>query len=138
MNDCQEWTRSLNSSGYGRTNTKINGQWKRVAAHRLAFCKHYNLTVHELETMDLHVLHTCDNPRCVNPKHLFLGTHQDNMQDCKQKGRMNRATGSHNGNAKLTEDQRQTIIKSTEGSVLLAKRYGVHRSTIAQIRRQTK
>jgi hypothetical protein len=49
------------------------------------------------------VCHTCDNPRCVNPWHFFLGTQADNMQDCKRKGRTRASRGSENPHAKLTE-----------------------------------
>ena len=45
----------------------------------------------------LHVLHICDIPLCVNPDHLFLGTHQDNMDDKERKGRGNQPTGDRNG-----------------------------------------
>lgn len=76
--DCWEWQRSLNNGGYGRSH--FNG--KQIKAHRLSFL----LTHHEIPEGML-VLHKCDNPKCVNPDHLFLGTHYDNMQDMKAKGR---------------------------------------------------
>jgi hypothetical protein len=79
-NECWEWTASCRSNGYGAFKTKE----KTHGSHRLS----YELT-HSIITDDkLKVCHTCDNRKCVNPSHLFLGTQKDNMQDCKAKGRL--------------------------------------------------
>lgn len=56
-----------------------------------------------------YVLHHCDNPSCVNPKHLFLGTQTDNMQDMMSKGRKTYVFGEANGAAKLTKEQALSI-----------------------------
>lgn len=74
---CWLWTASTDSKGYG----KIGVAGKTVAAHRVAWF----LTYGEWPTKD--VLHHCDNPRCVRPSHLFLGTQLDNMRDMVSKGR---------------------------------------------------
>lgn len=75
---CWEWTASLNSKGYGR----MNMQGRTGLSHRLSWLIHFS------EIPDgLDVLHHCDNPKCVNPNHLFLGTHSDNMRDMVKKGR---------------------------------------------------
>lgn len=75
---CWNWTKSVSMDGYGKL--KRNGITLR--AHRVFYEAHVG------PIMDgLHVLHRCDNPLCVNPEHLFLGTRSDNMQDMNQKGR---------------------------------------------------
>jgi hypothetical protein len=84
--DCWIWTGSLDHDGYGRF--WLNS--KTIQAHRVA----YLLFCGEIDT-GLWVLHSCDNPPCVKPDHLFLGTHQDNMDDKSMKGRQ--ATGLRNG-----------------------------------------
>lgn len=58
-----------------------------------------------------HVLHECDNPSCVRPDHLFLGTHQDNMRDRGLKGRTNKPNGTQNGSAKLTDESVRELRK---------------------------
>jgi hypothetical protein len=78
QNGCWEWKNYCNKDGYGRV--RYNG--KKHLAHRVSyeiFKKPFNKS--------LLVCHTCDNPSCINPEHLFLGTHQDNVSDCKNKGR---------------------------------------------------
>jgi len=92
---CHEWTGYKTSLGYGMF-------WlgKVVSAHRAAWM------LHKGEPPTKHVCHSCDNPSCVNPDHLFLGTHQDNMRDMRAKSRGPAPLpGSKNPQAKLHESQ---------------------------------
>lgn len=75
---CWNWTANKDHNGYGMF--KINGKDRK--ASRVA----YTIVAGEI-TGNTHVLHKCDNPSCVNPDHLFTGTHQDNMKDKMRKGR---------------------------------------------------
>jgi len=95
---CWLWTAATNSDGYGLWH--IAG--KTVQAHRAS----YAYTKGPIPK-GLHVLHSCDNPTCVNPAHLSLGTNQTNVDDSVSKGRNCR--GTRNGNSKLTEDQVRQI-----------------------------
>lgn len=88
----------------------------------------------------LHVLHSCDNPRCVNPSHLFIGTDQDNADDKISKGRQGAARGERNKGCKLTNKQVLEIrrvhnkcLGSKNGTKNLASKYNVHPSTIQRI-----
>jgi len=84
--DCWLWKAGTSAHGYGRF--WVNGG--NVQAHRFA----YELTNGPIPDC-LSALHSCDTPGCCNPKHLFLGTQKDNMQDAVAKGRM--ATGDRHG-----------------------------------------
>lgn len=106
-----------------------------------------NMSAHRWIYMHLHgplpsrikVCHTCDNPQCVRPDHLFEGTHSDNMKDCAAKGRMNYQIdptiiqGENNGQARLTADDVRAIRASNESMAALAIRYGVGHTTIRHI-----
>jgi hypothetical protein len=85
---------------------------------------------------DKWVLHTCDNVLCVNPKHLFLGTAQDNTDDMIAKGRKFLTKGTTNGQCKLSDAQVRSIRKQHAKGVLqykLAEKYGVCKQTISLI-----
>ena len=82
---------------------------------------------------DKQVLHTCDVPLCVNPEHLFLGTHQDNMDDRGNKNRQAKGTRQHL--SKLSEQDVLAIRSSNSNSRTLAKLYGVHQTTICDAKR---
>lgn len=90
--DCWIWTGSKTVKGYG----KLGRNGKTIAAHV------YMLEQLGIDRNGLHVLHKCDNPPCVNPSHLFLGTHADNMRDKLRKGRSNNPIGERVGLAKMT------------------------------------
>jgi len=92
---CWEWSGAKNLAGYG----KVTWSGKTIAAHR-AFWEQYNGPAG-----DACVLHRCDNPACVNPDHLFLGSQSDNVRDMDDKGRrvVGFAAGERCHLAKLTE-----------------------------------
>ena len=78
---CKLWKKGKNKQGYGQ-------RWyagKNVLAHRAAYCGANGLTLEDIKGKV--VRHTCDNPTCVNPKHLLLGTQLDNVRDCIERGR---------------------------------------------------
>ena len=130
--DCWEWTASKNTKGYGQFMYKIKGRRIHGMAHRFSFIIHKGKI-----PKGMCVLHHCDNPGCVNPKHLWIGTNQDNMDDRNRKGRQAHLRGSASGLSKLVEEEVieiKNIIK--EGKLFypeIAKLYGVCRSTIAAI-----
>lgn len=85
------------------------------------------------------VLHTCDNPSCVNPNHLRGGTQQDNVDDMFTKGRANKATGIRTGKAKLTEAQVVEIrgLRANTSQTLdsIGARFGVSAATVSLVAR---
>jgi hypothetical protein len=124
---CWYWTAGLTGSGYGAYYPRANHQ---VLAHRYAYRRaHGRIPRGKL------VLHTCDNPRCVNPKHLFLGTHGDNARDRASKKRG--AIGERVWTNKLTEKQVRTIrrrLRTGEAGGVLAAEFGVTDVMISRIR----
>jgi len=126
--DCWEWTSCRNRDGYGQF--RFNGLMKR--AHRVAWC----LTFGKIPK-NICVLHRCDNPGCVNPSHLFLGTHQDNMADMAKKQRCYRPSGESHHKAKLTKNDVRKIRKIYADGQLFQKEisemFDVDRTTISNI-----
>lgn len=79
------------------------------------------------------VLHKCDNPLCVNPEHLFLGTHAENMDDMRRKGRSTH--GVKSARAKLSAEQVREIRNTPVSNKIMADRFGVANITVSQIRK---
>jgi uncharacterized protein (DUF433 family) len=125
--DCWEWQASFsNAAGYGQF--WLNGT--QVRAHRLAYQMERGPIPEGLV-----VRHRCDNPSCVNPAHLELGTHKDNSADRVNRGRSNSPIGERHGHCKLTEQQVLEIRASAEPQHVLAERYGVAQTRISAILR---
>lgn len=125
--ECWPWTGACFKDGYGAI--KLRGRMCR--AHRLS----YELFVGPIPE-GAFVCHTCDNPSCVNPKHLFTGTHKENMADMIAKGRQYRMAGLDHPNTKITHDQMDKIRAArASGRTLssIAAEHGVGYTTISRI-----
>ena len=126
-NACWEWGGRINDGGYGFVMFK--GRY--VMAHRKAWERH-NGPIPE----GLVVCHKCDNRRCINPHHMFLGTDADNVADMDAKGRRVVLRGSKNGTAKLNEEsvlKVKALLRDGSGLPEIAERFGVSVSTISLI-----
>ena len=120
-----EWTASTVEGGYGRV---LNKSRQLALAHRVS----WEMAVGPIPK-GLHVLHRCDNPPCVRPSHLFLGTQADNVRDMVNKGRDVQLTGESHWKVKLTEAKvREARRRCSEGETKkdLAKEFGVSHSTM--------
>jgi hypothetical protein len=135
--ECLEWTGSINGAGYGEL----------YLAERYAAGLPFYVRVHRwvLEQIcgpldvGLEACHTCDNPPCINPEHLFPGTHRENALDRMSKGRPSGGAsypGEKHHRAKLTEsDVRRMLAEREKGATYpeLMKEFGVGKSTVADI-----
>lgn len=122
-NDCWLWTAYIDKNGYGTF--KLKGVSYR--SPRIAY-----FIANSVDPGKLIVCHTCDNPSCVNPDHLWLGTAVKNAKDCVQKGR--RPKREQHGRAKLTEKDVREILASDEVQQILADRFDVCQSVISSIK----
>lgn len=118
---CWEIQGYLDKDGYG----EVSGR----RAHRVA----YELFIGEIP-QGLLVCHKCDNRRCCNPDHLFLGTQKENVADMIRKGRKDPRYGERNTQNKLTEQEVLEIYYSTEVQRIVALKYGIDQSTVSNIK----
>lgn len=115
---CWEWTLAPLRSGYGRLTIGAG----TVLAHRLS----YQLNVGPIpDGMD--ILHSCDNRMCVNPEHLFPGTHRDNMDDMVRKGRQF---------SKLSISEQAEIVAAPSVTLALAQKHNISRNRLYSLRKE--
>ena len=134
--DCWLWTGAIkNKSGHGVMGMglpkKVN---KLIPAHRLSYLL-FNGSI----PGGLEIRHTCDVASCVNPEHLIPGTHQDNLQDARERGQLGkgRNSGEMNGsNCKLTTEQVLAIRDDPRTTTKLGEIYGVSSMQISLIKRR--
>ncbi len=124
-NECWEWQGAKDHKGYGRSYYK----GKTVSASRLSW-----ILEHGDIPEDMHVLHTCDNPVCINPNHLFIGTNLDNKIDQQNKGRTSH--GEQHWNHKLNAEKVIGIRVMKQCKIrtgLIAKFYSISMSTVCDV-----
>jgi len=128
--NCWNWNRAIDSSGYGAV--KYCG--KKHNVHRLVW-----MLLHDNLEKGICVCHKCDNRKCINPDHLFIGTQSDNMKDCVNKGRYfsNVIRGEKNSWSKLSSKQVIEIRQLKESKKIsnkeIAKQYKVGYTAISKI-----
>lgn len=126
--NCWPWQGHKTSQGYGRLTAEGRNWW----AHRLA----YESAKGSLPewSFEAEVQHSCNNPCCCNPRHLWLGTRKDNMKTASEQGTLSRK-GIKNGNFKLVPEQIIAIREDKRPSRAVAKDYGVEKTQILRIRK---
>lgn len=131
--ECWEWQAFVCPRGYGRFSAGRGRARRIVLAHRVAFVLGHGVVPADPAVQ---VCHRCDNRRCCNPAHLFLGTPKDNMDDMTAKGRDVRLPGERNGNARLSEAQVRDIrarVAAGEKHRDIAKAVGVSKSLVTNV-----
>jgi len=131
---CWIWTGWQVGKRYGKFWMKVpSSKGKHVLAHRYSYTR-----FHGQIPSDKHVCHRCDVPLCVNPDHLWLGTHQDNMADMAAKNRHSPAkAGAQNHSAKLTDDEVVAIFFASGTHKEIAAPYGIDASSVGRIKNGT-
>lgn len=145
--ECWPWTaKAVHHGGYGAINAGAIGAGK-LRAHRVTY-----EMAHGAIPDGLVVCHRCDNPKCCNPAHLFIGTKADNTHDMMAKGRMKKPPvlsgdahplrrdpsrakrGASNGNSKITPEVAASIWHANDGLAAIAARFGVSTGTVSDIK----
>lgn len=130
---CWLWNKTYNQNGYGvfRIGSICDGTRQQRLAHRIS----YELANGSIPN-GMEVCHKCDNPACINPDHLFAGTHADNMGDAAKKRRFpgSYLVGETNPSCRLSDQDIRDIRSSREKGIVLAHRYGVHHCHISRIK----
>jgi hypothetical protein len=129
---CWLWTGGTRANSKGVLYPRHwTNESKSIGAHRFSF-----ELVHGAIPQGMYVCHKCDTPLCVNPDHLFLGSHQDNMRDMVVKKRSFVGRGEDKkGRAKLTNQQADQIRKMEISQSKIAALFGVSQTTIGRIKR---
>jgi len=112
INECWNWKGTINSNGYGVL-SEYGRKGKKRYAHRVSWEFHNKRSIPSVDGYHGSVImHTCDNRKCVNPKHLVLGTQSENVRDMVKKGRKVTVCieGSKHHNASITEEIAQGIF----------------------------
>lgn len=120
---CWIWIGSLGANGYG--NMILGG--KTLPAHRISYEQYIGLI-----PKGMCVCHKCDVRSCINPDHLFIGTHKDNMSDAVQKGRIPK--GEAQARSKLTEAQVIDIFNDERPRAEISRDYNISKPTISAIK----
>lgn len=123
---CWLWMGAKHKRGYG--SFRAPGESK---AHRFSYSRYIGPIPHGMS-----VCHKCDNPSCVNPEHLFAGTHTDNMVDKMIKGRGGHLLGSSHPRSKLNEDQVRAIRADGRRQIDIAIDYGIKQAQVSEIKRR--
>lgn len=121
MSGCIE--HGLEAKRYGSKRIQVDGVYVTTTYSRAVFYAEYGYLPEV-------VMHTCDNPRCINPSHLMAGTHKSNAEDKVNKGRW------RGGRPRLPESLRQAVLQSEGSQTEVAKRFNISQITVSRIRRE--
>lgn len=123
---CWLWIGATDSSGYGH----LTDRRKTISVHRISYF------LHEGDPGDMQVLHTCDNPICCNPEHLFLGTNLDNMKDRQAKGRYASNKGERSNFAQHSDElvsRIRAFLNSGLSQAEVARKFGISDGYVSKL-----